>query len=201
MGVRRARLHFSIQVLRFFSPGIIFRNKFSFYLINTIMLRSYFVVAFRNIMKNRVFSFINVFGLSVGLAASMLIFQFVTFELSYDRFHAKFDRIYRVTNDRFQNGKLIQHGTIMYPTIGPTMAREYAEIEEYSRLMPGGTLNVRIGEKSFRGDNFHFADEHFFSVFSFPLIAGDRATLLKDSYSIVLSEETARKYFEVNDQN
>ena len=162
------------------------------------MLRNYLTIAFRNVAKNKVFSAINIFGLGIGLAACLMIFQFVSFELSYDKFHDKFDRIYRVTNDRFQNGKLIQHGTITYPTIGPTMAKDFHEIETYTRLMPGGDLTVRIDDNSFRGDDCHFADEYFLTVFSFRLLAGDRVSSLKESHSIVLTEALARKYFAVS---
>ena len=165
------------------------------------MLRNYLTVAFRNVFKSKVFSAINVFGLGIGLAACLLIFQFVSFELSYDKFHEKFDRTYRVTNDRFQNGKLIQHGTIMYPTIGPTLAKDYPEIEEYTRLMPNGEMNIKAEDRFFRGDNCHFADEHFLSVFSFPLLAGQRSTALKERYSMILTENVAKKYFGVPDKN
>jgi putative ABC transport system permease protein len=161
------------------------------------MFRSYILVAFRNILKDKAFSAINIFGLGSGLAVCLLIFQFVSFELSYDNFNEKLDRTYRVTNDRFQNGQLIQHGTIMYPTIGPVMAREYPEIEEQTRLMPGGTMNLRVGENIFRGDQCHWVDERFLSVFSFKLLAGDRAGCLKDPYTMVLTESMARKLFEV----
>jgi putative ABC transport system permease protein len=125
----------------------------------------------------------------------------VSFELSYDNFNEKLNRTYRVTNDRFQNGKLIQHGTIMYPTIGPTMTKDFPEIEEYTRLMPGGDLNVKINDKNFRGENCHFADERFFSVFSFKLLAGERSSLLKEPYAAVLTERTASKYFETADKD
>src|SRR6267378_1574041 len=165
------------------------------------MLRNYLTIAFRNVFKSKVFSAINIFGLGIGLAACLLIFQFVSFELSYDKFNNKFDRTYRVTNDRFQNGKLIQHGTIMYPTIGPTLAKDYPEIEEYTRLMPNGEMNIKAEDKIFRGDNSHFADEHFLSVFSFPLLAGQRSTALKERYSMVLTENVAKKYFSVPDKN
>jgi len=107
------------------------------------MIRNYIIIAIRNVLKSKVFSAINVLGLSIGLAACLLIIQFVSFEMSYDNFHKKLDRTYRITNDRFQNGRLIQHGTIMYPTIGATMAKDFPEVEEYTRLMPGGTMNVR----------------------------------------------------------
>jgi putative ABC transport system permease protein len=163
------------------------------------MFRSYFTIALRNILKNKTFSAINIFGLGTGLAVCLLIFQFVTFELSYDNFNEKLERTYRITNDRFQNGQLIQHGTIMYPTIGPVMAREYPEIEEQTRLMPGGTMNLRVEDKIFRGDQFHFADERLLSVFSFKMLAGDRGSALKERYSLVVTESMARKLFEIKD--
>ena len=143
------------------------------------MIRNYIIIAIRNVLKSKVFSAINVLGLSIGLAACLLIFQFVSFEMSYDKFHEKLDRTFRITNDRFQNGRLIQHGTIMYPTIGPTMAKDFPEIEEYTRLMPGGTMNVKINDKNFRDDVCHFADERFFSVFSFKLLAGERTDIFE----------------------
>jgi putative ABC transport system permease protein len=162
------------------------------------MIRNYFKISWRNIVRNKTFSAINVFGLATGLAACFLIFEFVAFELSFDSFHAKLDRTYRITNDRFQNGKLIQHGTIMYPTIGPVMAKDFPEIEEYSRLMPGGDMNVSVESRNFRGDIAHFVDQRFFRVFDFKVLAGDRATLLNEPYTVALSERTARKFFGFN---
>ncbi len=197
----RAKRRLAWNAARLFRPGIILGNKLSNPLINAIMLRSYFTIAFRNVIKNKVFSAINIFGLAIGLAACLLIFQFVSFELSYDNFNEKLDRTYRVTYNRFQNGKLIQHGTIMYPTIGPVMAKDYPEIEEYTRLMPGGNLNITIDDKNFRDDACHFADERFFSVFSFKLLAGERSSLLKDPYTAVLTEKTAIRYFETVDKD
>lgn len=200
-GIKKAKRNLYWNVFVFFRPGIILRNSISLQFINTIMLRNYILIAFRNVRKNKVFSAINIFGLGIGLAACLLIFQFVTFELSYDKFNEKFDRIFRITNDRFQNGKLIQHGTIMYPTIGPTMARDFPEVEIYTRLMPAGDLNIKAEERIFRGDNAHFADEYFLSVFSFPLLAGERLTALKERYTIVLTKSTAKKYFQVSNEN
>ncbi len=200
-GEKIARRRLIWGVIRFFRPDIILRNRFSIQLIHTSMIRNYLIVAFRNILKTKVFSGINIFGLGVGLAACLLIVQFVMFELSYDKFHEKFERTFRVANDRFQNGKLIQHGTITYPTIGPTMAKDFPEVEAYTRLMPAGQMNIKAEERFFRGDNCHFADEHFLFVFSFPLLAGDRITALKERYSIVLTETVAKKYFDVKDKN
>jgi putative ABC transport system permease protein len=198
-GERRARRRFAWNVLRYFRPGIIMRNRFSIQIFNNMMLRSYITIAFRNAAKSKVFSAINITGLGIGLAACLLIFQFVSFELSYDKFHDRYERIYRVTNDRFQHGKLIQHGTITYPTIGPTMAKDYPEIEMYTRMMPGYEIIAKVDEHTFTGDYCHFVDEHFLSVFSFPLLAGDRSTALKEPYSIVLTESLAKKYFRVKE--
>jgi putative ABC transport system permease protein len=198
-GEKVAQRRLARNVLRFFRPGIILRNRFSFQLIDTVMFSNYLIIAYRNVLKNKTFSAINIVGLAIGLASCLLIFQFVSFELSYDKFNEKFNRTYRITNDRFQNGKLIQHGTIMYPTIGPTMAKDYEEIEEHTRLMPGGEMNVKVNDRLFRGEPCLFADEHFLSVFSFPLLAGQRANALKERYNVVITERTAKKYFEAND--
>ncbi|HEY0744427.1 MAG TPA: ABC transporter permease [Chryseosolibacter sp.] len=200
-GVVRAKWLLAWRILQFFRPGIVLRNTFSLPITEFIMLGNYLLIAFRNIRKNKVFSAINVLGLALGLAACLFIFQFVSFEFSYDTFHSKLERTYRVTNDRFQNGKLIQHGTIMYPTIGPTMAKDYPEIEMYTRLMPGGTMNIKVGDQIFTAQNCHFTDEHFLQVFDFPVISGNRSTCLKDRYTIVLTETTARTFFGVKDND
>lgn len=200
-GLNVARRRLLWNCIMFFRPGIILRRRNSISAINTIMLTNYILIAYRNVLKNKAFSIINVVGLGTGLAACLLIFQFVSFELSYDKFNAKFDRIYRVTNDRFQNGKLIQHGTIMYPTIGPTMVKDYEEVEEFTRLMPGGDMNIKADDRIFRGDRCLFADNHFLSVFTFPLLAGEISHALENPYTIVITEHLAKKYFEMHDGN
>jgi putative ABC transport system permease protein len=200
-GQRIANRNFIGNVLRFCRPEIILRNKLSTNYTGFMMLSNYFVIAYRNLLKTKAFSAINIFGLAIGLAVCLLIFQFVSFELSYDKFNEKFDRIYRVTNDRYQHGKLIQHGTITYPTIGPTMAKDYEEIEMYTRLMPGGDVNARINDETFGDMPSHFVDEHFLSVFTFPVIAGDRKTALKEPYSVVLTEKATKTIFGIKDDD
>jgi putative ABC transport system permease protein len=85
------------------------------------MFRNYLKISWRNLKKNKVFSMINIIGLSLGMATCLLILEYVSFKLSYDRFNERAKDIYRVYNDRFQNGKLIQHGTITYSAIGKAM--------------------------------------------------------------------------------
>lgn len=200
-GKKIARRKFTMRVFQFFRPGIIFRNRFDFQITDIIMFNNYLMIAYRNVLKNKVFSAINIFGLAIGLATCLFIFQFVSFELSYDTFNENYDRTYRITNDRFQNGKLVQHGTIMYPTIGPTMAKDFPEIELFTRMMPAGDLNVKVEDKVLSGQRANFVDENFFSVFSFPFLAGDRKTALKERYTMVLTRSTAKKYYEIENDD
>ncbi len=98
------------------------------------MIKNYFTIAFRNLWKYKSFSAINIAGLAIGIAACLLILQYVSFELSFDQFNKNADDIYRVVNDRYQNGKLIQHGTITYSGISKAMHKDYPEVVNYSRV-------------------------------------------------------------------
>src|ERR1043165_438040 len=104
------------------------------------MFKSYLATALRNIQKNKVFSVINIAGLSLGMAACLLILQYVNFELSYDHFNKNAANIYRVVNDRFQNGKLIQHGTITYSAVGKDMQEDYPDVIDHARVIPFGQV-------------------------------------------------------------
>ena len=102
------------------------------------MIKNYFKTAWRNLWKNKTFSFINIAGLAIGMAACLLILQYVSFELSYDQFNKNAADIYRVYNDRYQNGKLIQHGTITYSAIGKAMQDDFPEVVNHTRVEPLG---------------------------------------------------------------
>src|SRR6476659_4407463 len=107
------------------------------------MFRNYFKTAWRNLWKNKTFSLINIAGLSIGMAACLLILQYVSFELSFDQFNKNASDIYRVYNDRYQNGKLIQHGTITYSAIGKALKDDYPqEVENYARVEPMNNMIV-----------------------------------------------------------
>ena len=92
------------------------------------MIKNYFKTAWRNLWKNKVFSLINILGLSLGMAACLLILQYVNFELGYDHFNTNASDIYRVVNDRYQNNKLIQHGTITYSGVSKAMKDDFPEV-------------------------------------------------------------------------
>src|SRR5678810_1204314 len=121
------------------------------------MIKNYFKTAWRNLWKNKTFSFINIAGLSIGMAACLLILQYVSFELSFDQFNKNADDIYRVTNDRYQNGKLIQHGTITYSAIGKAMQDDFPEVINHARVRPVGGIIIN-GDKKIGEDDGYAVD-------------------------------------------
>jgi putative ABC transport system permease protein len=129
------------------------------------------------------------------MAACLLIMQYVSFEWSYDRFHTYAQDIYRVTNDRYQNGKLIQHGTITYSAVGKAMKDDFPEVLQNTRVHPRGETIISYGDKKLTEEHTLAADNSFLQVFSFPLLAGNKATALKEPYTIVVSETLARRIF------
>ena len=131
------------------------------------MFKNYFKTAWRNLMKNKVFSFINIAGLSIGMAACLLILQYVSFQLSFDRFNKNADDIYRVTNDRYQNGKLIQHGTITYSAIGKAMQDDFPEVINHTRVRPEGGTIIINGDKKIGDQHGYAVDNSFLDMFSY----------------------------------
>jgi len=157
------------------------------------MIKNYFKVALRNLLRNRVFSFINIMGLAVGMTACFLIFQYVRFESGYDSFHTKADRIYRVVGDIKTPTETIHTGLTVTP-VAPNLKKDFPEVEDAVRLGRDGIL-VHRGDVKFQEKNTVFADSSFFNIFDFPLLAGDKHTALTEPMSIVLSRTAAKKYF------
>ncbi|MCI0693634.1 ABC transporter permease [candidate division KSB1 bacterium] len=157
------------------------------------MFKNYLKIALRTLRRNKVYSFINITGLAISIAACLLILQYVSFELSYDTFHANADNLYRLTNDRHQNGQLTQHGVITYPSVPKAMKADYPEVVNYTRLIQN-RVYLRHGETGF-DESIVYADSAFLSMFSFPLLLGEAKTALAPPNSILLSESSAKKYF------
>src|SRR3954452_2615766 len=157
------------------------------------MFENYFKTAVRNLWRSKFFSLINILGLSVGIACCMLIFLYSKDEISYDRFHEKKDNIYRITATMTHpDGSSDKIGsTGMVP--GPNFKRAIPEIEDFVRVQHA-SFNIKRGKEVFDQEAL-YADSNFFSVFSFPLIAGNPKTALTNMNSVVLSEEIAEKYF------
>jgi putative ABC transport system permease protein len=157
------------------------------------MYKNYFKTAIRNLLRNKVYSFINIAGLSLGLACCMLIFLYSKDEVSYDRFQKNKDNIYRIvatlTNPQGNSDKY--SSTCMMP--GPSFKRQIPEIADFVRIKDAN-YTVKNGNDVYFQEAL-CVDDNFFSIFSFPLIQGDPKTALKNIHSLVLSEEEAKKYF------
>lgn len=200
-GMRKADLRFMIDVLLLFRPGII-KPVYGHKHVNTYgMYKSYFKIGWRTLVKNKVYSFISIIGLSIGMAACLLILQYVSFQLSYDQFNENAADLYRVYNDRYQDGKLIQHGTITYSAIGKAMKDDFPEVINYARVEPMND-QILIYHDDKIGDQKGLAvDNSFLTMFSYPIIAGDRQTALEEPNNIILSETLARKIFKIRDND
>jgi putative ABC transport system permease protein len=157
------------------------------------MLQNYVTVALRNLWRHKGFSFINILGLSVGMTACFLIFLYVTFETSYDDFHSKANRIYRIVTDTKTPTETIKQGRTTTP-IAVNLKKDFDEIEETVRFADDAYL-IRRGNIKFQEKKTVLADSTLFSVFDFPLIAGNKKTALTEPMSIVMSQSSALKYF------
>lgn len=160
------------------------------------MLRNYLLIAIRNIQKNKLYSFLNIFGLTVGLTTFILIALYVQFELSFDRYHEGADRIYRVVRNKPTNEDGVYLETTVTPApLGPALVQEFPEVIAATRVIRSPNTAVTYEEKTFLEEEFYWADPDILKVFSLPFLKGDPQTALNDPTSIVLSERAALKYF------
>ncbi|MEP6844580.1 MAG: ABC transporter permease [Panacibacter sp.] len=157
------------------------------------MFENYFKTAVRHLWRHKAFSFINILGLAVGISACFLIYLYVSFETSYDNFHSKTDRIYRVVADVKTPTETIRSAAVTSP-VAINMKRDFPEIEDAVRIAPEELL-VKKGTVKFQEEKSVLADSTLFNVFDFPLIAGDKKTALIEPMSIVISQTAAKKYF------
>jgi len=158
------------------------------------MLKNYMKIALRNFFKHKGFSFINVFGLAVGIACCLLILLFVVDELSYDKYHEKADRIYRAGLYGFIGGNEF-NGVVTASPMAQTLVEEYPEVEAATRARNFGFPVFRYADKVFSEERVFWVDPGFFDVFTVPFIQGDQTTALNEPLSIVLTHSMASKYF------
>ena len=159
------------------------------------MIRNFFRIAVRNISKSKGFTFINVTGMAIGLAASLLILLWVQDELSYEKFNKYAENIYRVEEDQFYSGERYHVTVTPYPS-GPVWKEKIPEITEQTRVHPWlPRILFRYEDKVFFESSIIAADSGFLKMFTLPLLLGDPGTALSNPHSIILSEKLARKYF------
>lgn len=158
------------------------------------MLKNYLTIALRNLRKHKGYSFLNLAGLALGMTCCLLIMLYVQDELSYDRFHPKAERIYRVTLDAGVGGQFIKAANTAAP-MAATLVAETPEVESATRFWRGGRVLVSYENNRFYEENFLWADSSVFAVFGFPLLQGDARTALTEPNTVVLTAQTAKKYF------
>ena len=158
------------------------------------MFKNYFKTAWRNLVKNKTFSFVNIAGLSIGISVCFIILLYVQNELSFDRFNKNADRIVRVVFQANINGGKINESNVM-PPVAQAMKSDYPEVQDATRIRVYGAPKVTYKDKVFKDDELAFVDPNFFSIFTLPLIEGNAKTALQQPHTIVISKALAKKYF------
>lgn len=197
-GRRTANFRLAVDLILLFRPGII-RPWQSPQFINTYsMYKSFIIVAWRNFLKSKGYSTINILGLAIAMTAFMLIVLYVRHELSFDRFNVNADRIYRVNNEiKFGDNHI--NVAAAGASFASTAKADFPQIEATTRMHWHGSLLVKIGNERLRQQNVAYADSTLFEVFSLPIIAGNAKTALNEPNTIVLTESVARKFFGTTD--
>ncbi|WP_405519566.1 permease prefix domain 2-containing transporter [Spirosoma sp. KNUC1025] len=196
-GKRKANWRYSLNALKLLRPLAKSKTAKEYpspLLLSPAMLCNYVKIAWRNLVLHKAFTAINIVGLAVGLATCLLIVLFVLHELSYDRYHANADRIYRMALNGRIDDKDIQLAYAPGPA-GQALLRDCPGVEAVTRLRKEGTFLVKNGRDIIKEEHVAFVDSNFFSVFTIPLLKGHRVNALAEPNTLVLSETIARKYF------
>ena len=158
------------------------------------MIQNYFKIALRNLLKNKTFTWLNLGGLSISLAACLIIYFWVEDEMGYDRFGANADRVFRVGLILDVENQPTKQFALTAPPLAAALQKDYPEIEKVVRIMSNTPL-IKVKNETFNTNKFFFADPSFFEVFGYPLLKGDPSTVLTGTNSAVISESIAKKYF------
>ena len=193
-GVTKAKLLYLFDAIHYFRPYFLRKRKYNSSTSNyAAMFKSYLLVYLRNLKRQKTQSIINISGLAFGLASFALIFLWVQHELSYDAFHSKADRIYRLAGKVKTESETFEQA-VTSPPIGPQMLNDFPEIESVVRFDRNNAV-VKKNTTLIAENHLLFTDPSFFNVFDFKLKSGDAVTALKEPFSMVLSESMARRYF------
>ena len=158
------------------------------------MLRNYIVIAIRNLFRNKLFSIINILGLAIGMAASLLITEFIVSELSYDNFHVNHDRIFRVIIQEEKDGQ-VDYSDFITAAVSPSIVSEFPEAISMCRFSNPQAAYFAYHNKNYYENRVTYADSAIFSIFSFDLLAGDPESCLTEPYSVVITDEMSKKIF------
>ena len=162
------------------------------------MFQNYFKIAVRTIIKYRIFSIVNILGLAFGVAISIVIYDFIRQELSYDKYHQQYNDIYRVNTKGKAYAADFNSALTPY-LLADEMKSTIPEVNETARILMGSHKKVSYNDTYFSARKFYYADPSFFKIFSIPIIKGDPENLLDEEYTVVITEETAERYFGAED--
>src|SRR6267142_1685006 len=193
-GPRRARFIYSVDVFKFFRSYTIRKPQFLNLFIQWIMIGSYVKTSSRSIVRNKLFSSINIIGLAISMSVGLLMISFVSDLLSYDEFHQNKDRIYRVISRYQTMDEPVRGFASSSVKAGKKIKETISGPEQVTLMRKSFSGDARVGENTLPIEAL-YADESFFKVFTFPLLKGDPATALREPYSIVLTEQSAKKLF------
>jgi putative ABC transport system permease protein len=193
LGKGKANRRLVWDVIRYLRPGIVLRNKVSIGLNGLPVFTNYFKTTGRHIIKNKINFAFKLGGLTVALFNFLVIALYVTFQLSFDRFHKDYQNIYRVNSTRIEDGIQIKYANVP-SALGPALKAEFAEVKSYAGVSEWGYALLKFNDKILRAGGFVAADSSVFDVFSFKLIKGGKHAL-NDAHAIILSESLARKIF------
>lgn len=160
-----------------------------------MLLKNYIITAARNIKKHKVFSLINIVGLSIGLAVFILGYLFLAFNNSFDNFHKNAGRIYGIVQVLSSNNQVKEHSAVVPSPFLAAMKSEFPEIEDAIRINNAAQVTITLGDKKIPENRVYFADSNFFTFFTFKMVQGDPATVLNESNTTVITESAAIKYF------
>lgn len=167
------------------------------------MIRNYLLMAFRNFSREKLFTFLNVMGLSLGITATLLIVQYVKYEKSFDSFHSRANDIYRIQYNGWQNGQISFESAVAVPMSSSALKENFSEVKEFTRFLPtSGVISFeKSGQEpiSFREERMFFADTSLFKVFDFNLIKGSDQACLRGVNKVIISNSSAEKYFKTQD--
>src|SRR5688500_336124 len=160
------------------------------------MIKNYFKTALRSFARNKSYTIINIAGLVIGISFSCMLYVYISHELSYDTFHTKSDRIFRTLTIDKKDPENIRSYSVSVPPLGPELVRNYPEVTDMVRLHRfTGQVVFEMNGQNFQERNWFATDPNFFDVFDYEFVSGEKATALKEPFSLILTESISKKYF------
>jgi len=192
---KKAKRIYVVDTLKLIRPVLVknFINSINYN--RNLMLKTNFKVSVRVLKRNKIYAFINVLGMSVGLALSLLIMLYAKFELSYEDYNPYADRLVRITIDYLDGETVIDQDCETYPPLAPRLATEIPEVAEYVRVYHIDEISVQVEDEAYRESRIFAVDSSFFRLFNYPLLYGNPQNIFTKPFEIVLTETLARKYF------